>query len=309
MPGNLFHTRLHAVGGSQNLNIWRWQDKDFPESLSDPRLLKAARTHRLIVVDTLKRFMQGLKENDSDDMAIVTDALRQLTRYGATVFANHHAPKDPEKSGYRGSTELGAGVDITLTLKKDTKGGVETLALTADKTRFAEAPCITLRVERGKDRPVFHDASGEVQVQAQQVLVADLERLAGVIGNLRATKGVRPNQSQVIEEAKSRSMGSRNTILVWLEEGEGERWQSETDGRSRIYSLIVHPSTCPTTRGEDELDNTSNLSQTTPDLSTCSGDIGTGQLDNRTDQVPVASSLVDQAVLGTSPEEVIDLAD
>ena len=56
--------------------------------------------------------MGNRNENDSTEMAETTDGLRKLTRWGATVLALHHAPKNADKGeGYRGSTELGAGVD------------------------------------------------------------------------------------------------------------------------------------------------------------------------------------------------------
>ncbi len=167
MPGDLFSTRLHAMQGSKNLNIWRWQDPTFPTRLDDPRLLKASEVHRVIVVDTLRRFMPNLKENSSDDMSIITHQLRELTRHGATVIALHHGKKDPEQPGYRGSTELGAGVDIALHVAKKTKESIEYLELTVMKTRYAEDSQLKLRVERTPSRPVFHDVGAGAQAAAQ----------------------------------------------------------------------------------------------------------------------------------------------
>lgn len=255
MPDNLFRLRLQAVRGSKNLNIWRWQDEGFPTTLADPRLLEASKSHRLIVVDTLKRFMGGLEENSSTEMARITGALRELTREGATVLALHHAPKDPEKAGYRGSTELGAGVDIALTVTRVVKNGTDHLDLTANKTRYSEDPRLQLRVERTESRPIFHDASGEVTAAVQTALAAELEALGGVIRDLAGRDVVGPNQSKIIAEAQRRKLGSRNTILGWLRQGEGTRWQAQPDGRSLVYSPIVQLSTCPGSRGADRLDN------------------------------------------------------
>ena len=117
MPLPVFLARLRAVGGSNNLAIWRWQDENFPTCLNDPRLLKAAQHFNFIVIDSLRRFMRDLDENSANDMSRLTGDLRQLTRWGATVIALHHAGKDPSKA-YRGSTELGAGVDVVMTIKK-----------------------------------------------------------------------------------------------------------------------------------------------------------------------------------------------
>ena len=74
MPGHLFQQRLQAIGGSKNLSVWRWQDQSFPTMLDDSRLIEASRCFDLIIIDTLRRFMQDLKENTSDDMAKITEA-------------------------------------------------------------------------------------------------------------------------------------------------------------------------------------------------------------------------------------------
>jgi hypothetical protein len=62
-PGPNFRQRLHAVGASLNLHVWRWQDPSFPISLSDPWLKEAGKRFRLIVIDTLKRFTGNRDEN------------------------------------------------------------------------------------------------------------------------------------------------------------------------------------------------------------------------------------------------------
>lgn len=243
MPSPVFFHRLQSIGGSCNLNVWRWQDLGFPERLDDPGLLAAAKVHGLIVVDTLKRFMTGLKENDSDDMAIITGQLRELTRHGTTVIALHHGKKDQENPGYRGSTELGAGVDIALTLEKSERDGTDYLSLTASKTRYAEDPRLNLRVERTEARPIFHDATGEKQARAQAALADDLDKLALVIQKRHSDLGRAPNQTEVIEAAKREKLGSRKTILKWLAQGEGNKWQSRPEGGSRRYELLVPLST------------------------------------------------------------------
>jgi len=276
MPANLFHERLHAMGGSKNLNIWRWQDPTFPSKLDDPLLLKASKEHRLIVVDTLKRFMDGLKENSSDDMAIITGQLRELT---ATVIALHHGKKDRENPGYRGSTELGAGVDIALHVEKKANSRVESLEITAAKTRYAEDSQLTFRVERtaSPSRPVFHEISSKAQAGTEVAQATQLTQLADLIGELHSASGSHPNQTKIVKTAKEKELGSRNTILGWLIQGEGSRWHSELDGRSRVYGPIVQLSTCPTPRGLVDLDNKSQPNAEPVQLSNTQG---TGQMDN-----------------------------
>lgn len=268
-PGPVFVSRLRAYGGSRNLNIWRWQDRGFPTTLEDGRLLEAAQSHDLIVVDSLKRFMHGLEENSSTDMARITQALRELTRWGAAVIALHHAPKDLLKAGYRGSTELGAGVDVTMHVSRGGLGGVETLTITIGKTRYHEEPNMVLAVERGEARPIFHVTAGRESSPSLSTSSSDLDALAVVIRDLRNEHHCPPNQTQVTEEAREQGLGSRNTVLARLRQGEGSRWRSEPDGRSRAYEPLVHLSTCPTPRGEDGLDNSSQSLQRPVQLSNC----------------------------------------
>jgi hypothetical protein len=282
MPGDLFRSWLYAVGGSRNLNVWRWQDAGFPRRVDSPGLFSAAQCHRLIVVDTLRRFMDGLEENSATEMAEITDALRQLTRWGATILVLHHGPKDPERSGYRGSTELGAGVDIALTVEKQTSPGVVSLSLTESKTRYVPVS-LRIRVERTPSRPVFHDAEVQAQAAASAALAGDLQSVAVVITDLQDRLGRHPNQSDVIQEARQRNLGSRGTLLRWLAQGEGTRWQSELDGRSRVYTLLSVCPRVPAPGGPDGLDNTTvaagNLTEPVQ-LSTCSGGIGENTLDS-----------------------------
>ena len=243
MPGHLFQQRLQAIGGSKNLSVWRWQDQSFPTMLDDSRLIEASRCFDLIIIDTLRRFMQDLKENTSDDMAKITDSLRQLTRCGATVIAIHHALKDDEKSGYRGSTELGAGVDITLDVVKSNKDGEETLRFSASKTRFAEDPRLTVGVQRGSARPVFRDVSGEADQTKQAARADDLKKLQATIVDLTTRLGRKPNQSEIVTEAKDRSLGGRNMIIGWLRQGQGSYWTGVADGRSLVYETLQPTST------------------------------------------------------------------
>ncbi len=269
MPGDLFSTRLHAMQGSKNLNIWRWQDPTFPTRLDDSRLRNASEVHRVIVVDTLRRFMPNLKENSSDDMSIITHQLRELTRHGATVIALHHGKKDPEQPGYRGSTELGAGVDIALHVGMKTKESIEYLELTVMKTRYAEDSQLKLRVERTPSRPVFHDVGAGAQAAAQVAEAAQFAQLVKVIRDLPSSLGHRPNQTEIAKAARDKGLGSRNTVLLGLHQGEGKYWRSDPDGRSRVYEPLVHLSICPTPRGEDGLDNSSQSLQQPVQLSNC----------------------------------------
>jgi len=277
MPGLLFHARLFAAGASQNLNIMRWQDKGFPTKLDDPAIIRAAQHHRLLVIDTLKRFMEGLDENSSTDMAIITGKLRVLTKWGASVLVLHHGIKDIERGGYRGSTELGAGVDICLDIvKKRGSDGEEQVILTASKTRYSNDPRLILRVDKTPARPLFHDVTGAVREAKAQAKEADMKRLRDIISDLSSQHGTPPNQTDIVKTAAEAKLGSRATMLAWLREGEGVHWQSELTGRARTYQPICLPLQ---ERGVlDRLDRSENLS-------TCIGDSRENKLDRSSMEV------------------------
>lgn len=76
MPPALLRDRLRGIGVSESLNVWSWDDETFPYELGNSELRRASQEHSLIVVDTLRRHMDGLKENSADDMARVTKGLR-----------------------------------------------------------------------------------------------------------------------------------------------------------------------------------------------------------------------------------------
>jgi hypothetical protein len=278
MPPDLFHDRLQALGGSANLNVWHWSDAQFPARLNDALLKQAAASHQLIIIDTLRRFMPNLNENSADDMAQVTRWMRQLTTSGATVLALHHALKDSERTGYRGSTELGAGVDIVMFIMKHEKGDQLIVDLTTPKTRYGQAPRLKLSVQVGAHAPIFEMASGEMPSPGNS---ATFEALRHVIADLVERLGRHPNQSDIVREARARGLGSRETIRKWLDKGQGAYWHFETSNGPLKYTPLPLSTCLPVyplegdvvrqTRGQNPLRYLSNH-----------GGIGNSQLDRQT---------------------------
>lgn len=235
MPGHLFLARLFTAGTSTNLNVMRWQDAGFPTHLDHPSMLKAAKEHQLLVIDTLRRFMEGLDENSSTDMALITSKLRNLTKWGATLLVLHHGKKDPESGGYRGSTELGAAVDITMDVEKRKVDGNVHLYLSINKTRFSNDPRLVLAVEHTQARPQFRNTMGHQQQAKAATKEADLQRLADIMVDIGEKHQRDPIQGEIVDAATTIRLASRNTILKWLRDGEPERWVSTATGRTRSY--------------------------------------------------------------------------
>ena len=243
MPRNAFVDRLRAYGGSRNLYVWRWQEEGFPSQLEDRLLLQAAQEHALIIIDSLRRFMKDqrgreLDENDASAMAMITAQLRQLTKSGASVLVLHHGVKDHERRGYRGSSELGAGVDVVMHVVKVCDECGEGLSLTVHKTRYTEEASMAFRVHRTDTRPEFRATGASPVMTAVANSVSDLETLRSMIEHLIKTNGREPNQSEIVHHAKEQGLASRNTILSWLRQGEDAKlWVSKLDGCSRVYGL------------------------------------------------------------------------
>lgn len=235
MPRAVLQDRVQGIGAVKDLNIWCWTDTSFPQGLGGESLREASRCHTLIVVDTLRRHMGGLKENSADDMAIVTEALRELTRHGATVLVLHHATKDPTgPGGYRGSTELGAGVDILLSLAKKSTGSAARLNLNIEKSRYSFSDNYEIQVTKGARAPVF-----TMKGLQQDAGKREFEELRAVIQYLHQSLGQGPTQSQIIDEAGRRNLGGKDKIRRRLEDGEGTYWRSGRTGRRITYTAIV----------------------------------------------------------------------
>jgi hypothetical protein len=228
--------RLQGIGPVEELHVWNWADGSFPHQLDNSDLQRASHGHSLIVVDTLRRQMEGLKENSSDDMAVITDALRQLTRHGATVLVLHHAPKDSERQDYRGSTELGAGVDITISLTKKRSKERITLNLETRKTRYSSSADLEIEVTRGDRTPVFTTTDPRPDTEGQAFL-----DLYDLVDGLRQTFGRDPNQSEIIAEARKRGLGGRDKILVMLKDRDGAYWRSQHKGNQVTYAPLEDP--------------------------------------------------------------------
>lgn len=233
MPPALLRDRIRGIGPAHSLNIWSWADGTFPYQLGNSGLGRASQEHSLIVVDTLRRHMEGKKENSSDDMAAVTKALRELTLYGATVLVLHHAPKDTEKQGYRGSTELGAGVDTTLVLtKKPTTAGA-VLTLGEDKTRTSSSVRLEIEAKTGPRVPVF------TLRDKQKPAKGGLSELALLVNELREHPGRNPNQTEIIKKAKDEGLGGKDKIRGMLKDGEGRYWRAESNGKEISYASLT----------------------------------------------------------------------
>lgn len=93
----------------------RFRDKDFLRKLQ--RLIQRLKPS-LIVVDTLRAALPGIKENDSEGMGEAITTMRSLTKWGAAVLLVDH--DNVAGSGLpRGHGSLHGDVDMNLALKRN----------------------------------------------------------------------------------------------------------------------------------------------------------------------------------------------
>ena len=237
-PVGLLEDRLKHIGISDNLNIWAWWDeKPPPTSFSDPIWVQAADAHDLIIIDTLKRFMDGADENDSGAMAKLTRELRPLTKKSCSIILLHH--KGKMESEYRGSTELGAGVDIVLTMKKIVEGVQAFLEIKSYKHRWVSDFSLKLQVIQGEDVPRFEDITRKEEQSLAQKQQTRVQQTQGIIESLK--KETTPNQSAIIKRIIDDGLlESRPAVQRFLENGNGKYWTFKSKGRGheKIYENL-----------------------------------------------------------------------
>ena len=77
---------------------------------------------RLIVIDTLRRSLDGSESDDGDIAAYVGAADRVREVFGCAIVLVHHSGLEAGRP--RGHTSLGAAVDAQLACTKDKSGKV-----------------------------------------------------------------------------------------------------------------------------------------------------------------------------------------
>lgn len=147
--------------------------------------VKAVGPIKLLIVDTLARFMAGLDESGSRDAGMAIEALEMIKReLGCTVLCLHHTGKDASR-GERGSSALRAGFDSGFELVADKDSS--TAQVWARWHKDAETPAIPwqLKAERVLESLVFRFAEAEDLPVKERMTPADIGfvlRTMGVIG-------------------------------------------------------------------------------------------------------------------------------
>ena len=184
------HRRVNTLGFSGDEGVAVYEADFFHLGRQLDRLNEVLRQEQpdLLVLDSFRSLWPGGEENDSGAVAQVLDPLRNLVRrHRVAAILLHHSPK--RSSGYRGSTAIGAAVELGFVLARsegDPEGSARRY-LSCWKCRPAPEPSkrwIHLHAERGQvfieaaDAPLDVDSEPLAGKPAQSKLGPELLRAA-----------------------------------------------------------------------------------------------------------------------------------
>ncbi len=139
--GPILGERLGRMGLTEAADLVVWPRShlkvDSPESVQATIDYCQQEGCQVVFLDSLVRFHRK-DENDSQAMAAVSEAIRDLVAAGLTVIALHHTRKayGRREEMLRGSTEITAGADTVLYLENWSKDA-NMFTLSASKLRYA----------------------------------------------------------------------------------------------------------------------------------------------------------------------------
>lgn len=230
-PKSLIVNRLKKVGTNENMKIWgTWNKMDAPNLDGDISAYKELATDGVVMIfDSLIRFHSG-DENSSADMSEIMSALRTLSSTGASIIVIHH--KGKSESGYRGSSDILAGVDICYTLSKEG----QRLKLSCDtKNRFEQEFTKYLNITDSGEQLKF-EVVDSPKNKKDETQIAYVQHVFKTINN----EGKEATQSNIIKELKTLYGLSNNKARELLISGEGKYWNQIAGGKhnKKIYDLL-----------------------------------------------------------------------
>jgi hypothetical protein len=183
-PLSVVKQRLDELGfkPDPNFHYWAFHCPLSPPELTDAapyvEIAKSVGLPPVFIFDSLVRFHRAGNENSASDMAAVMAQLRLIANTGAAVIVLHHKGKS-EANQYRGSSDIQAGVDISVMLDKVDKHG--TLRLTSTKNRLGVPFTITMRLDpQSGGFVVTEDPAKERAEQELELVRAVIEETPGL---------------------------------------------------------------------------------------------------------------------------------
>lgn len=182
----------------------------------------------VLIIDTMRR-VHGLRENDSDDMARVAQAIATLKRrtrsilgHPLTIILIHHAPKPREGTSNapetmaRGSGDIFAAVDAGIYLRKvrvneGPEGEIEEIVVEHVKARWGEP----IRPFRARIEGVPGESVAFVYIGEASDELRQSARAEQYIRDTLATAAGQPvARKQLIEGAREVGIAQRTLLRV-----------------------------------------------------------------------------------------------
>ena len=185
---------------------------------------KTIEDHRaqFVVFDSLRVLSSGAKENDSDVMEPIVNALKQLARdTGAAVLLIHHRGKNVE-SDYRGTSVIGDQTDMMFRLER-VKGDPEGRTrrkITTLKCRIEEEPeprWVQIATDRAQGL-VYVDAAEPYDDEGARPRDSHREDVLGALGGIgrsersiaKATGVPRSTVQRLLDDLDAEGLAARN---------------------------------------------------------------------------------------------------
>lgn len=207
------HRRVRRLGVKPGTLVYVEAERfDLRADLRDVEPLLAHHRPDVLVLDSLRSLAPDLDENDSGPVEAVLGPLRGLSRrHGCATLVLHHAGK--ASKSYRGSTAIGAAVELGFTLARD-GDDPHRRTLTCWKSRPApEPPPRTLILQARDGRIAIAAAAPATRAPAGSRTDELADRLAAILaergvlawGKLAALAEVEP-ESGTAKRARRRAI-------------------------------------------------------------------------------------------------------
>lgn len=221
------HRRVRGLGVKPGTLIYVEADGfDLRTDLADVEALLDEHRPDALMFDSLRSLAPGLDENDSGEAEAALGPLRSLTRRrGCATLVLHHAGK--ANNGYRGSTAIGAAVDLGFTLARE-GDDPHRRTLTCWKSRIAPEPpprTISLQASDGRitvtaAEPATSTASGtRTDELADRFAAIVAEHGALAWHELAALAGVEPESGPPSAHACVRSTATGSPLAAAADTG------------------------------------------------------------------------------------------
>ena len=229
-PGSFLKERLIKIGFTNGMPIsflhFQKVKLDRLECFKELIQIIKDLKRTLIIFDSLIRF-HNAKENETSEMALVMEKLRDIVNLGTTVLIIHHHRKGAgdRKELLRGSSDILGGVNMHLSIEE--KG--DSLILSSPKTRTKPFDLIRLKLDAIENSLAFRYIGKEIN--ENQIIINEITDILKDDHNLSV--------KEILEELKNKDYEiGQNRLREILQGATGKELTETTGDRGKkLYSL------------------------------------------------------------------------